>query len=85
MLRLVISNDTPRNTAKPSSRLPTPPPKPLTVSMEDVMFDLNELLFLKPTYVGAIAGLVHDQLERQRREHPDAAADYQRSLERNSG
>jgi len=77
-IALVVSNLEKPNSARRCSTLPARSSTSSETSLSTTIEELQELLYLKPSYVGAIAMLVRDELKRQRREHPTAAAEYQR-------
>lgn len=83
-ISLVVSNPEKPNSARPCSTLPARSSTSSELKLSTTFEELQELLYLKPSYVGGIALLVRDELRRQRREHPTAALEYQR-LGRPSG
>ncbi len=80
-LRLVISNNRTPSFDKPCARSPIAPLNS-SVTLKEIMKGLEELLYLKPTYVGGIVVLVRDQVERMRAEHPTRAREYAASVGR---
>ena len=79
-LRLIVSN---HETLRSVRRCSTSPTRSLTISDQNIgniVRDLQELMHLKPAYVGGIELLVRDQLMRQRKEHPKAAVDRSRMV-----
>lgn len=75
-LRLVVSNKSTQTSGKPCLTSAIRPSRSLNVTLDQIVSDLQELLVLKPTYVGGIAVLVRDQVQRMRIEHPSAAQTY---------
>jgi hypothetical protein len=85
-LRIVISNGNTQTSRNTYSNSATPlSNEPIVTTLDELYQQIEELLVLKPSYVGGIAVLVRDQLERQRIEHPTAARQYADSLREKDG
>lgn len=81
LIRLAYSNDKLPTSAKPSLRSQTLRPRSSGI-VSEIESNLRELLELKPAQVGGIAVIVEHALGRARSEHPAAAAQYSKQINR---